>query len=207
MLALPLHVVPLQFVQYFCDGAMRALNERHRPLFERLTEISGARILVDTVDLPIVFVLTLDPHQPMLKALARGPSPAADAAIRAPLAVLIDLMEGRIDGDALFFTRDVTISGDTQIVLALRNAVDGAGIDLLTDLAVLLGPLAGPGEHLMRATAPAAGRVLREIGAIWSRVLAPLTRDIERQGAALVDLQGRLAMLEKRASRLHRAVQ
>ena len=56
---------------------------------------------------------------------------------------LIELLEGRVDGDALFFSRDLAIEGDTEVVLMLRNAVDSEVIDVLDDLTSVFGPLAG----------------------------------------------------------------
>jgi len=58
--------------------------------------------------------------------------------------MLIDLLEGRLDGDALFFSRELTVEGDTEAVLLLRNAVDSDEVDLFEDLLSVLGPLAGP---------------------------------------------------------------
>ncbi len=43
--------------------------------------------------------------------------------------VLIGLLDGTYDGDALFFTRDLVIEGDTAAVLALRNAIEDANLD------------------------------------------------------------------------------
>jgi predicted lipid carrier protein YhbT len=53
------------------------------------------------------------------------------------------LLEGSADGDALFFARKIEISGDTEAILALRNALDDNAINLPRDLSPLAGPLAG----------------------------------------------------------------
>lgn len=78
---------------------------------------------------------------------------------------LIGLIDGSYDGDALFFSRDLVVEGDVEAVLALRNAIDDAGVDLVTDTAAMLGPLAPMGERLLggallqlRAVAGAAKR-------------------------------------------------
>jgi len=41
---------------------------------------------------------------------------------------MIELLEGRADGDALFFSRTLTVEGDMEAVVALRNAIDGSEI-------------------------------------------------------------------------------
>ena len=48
------------------------------------------------------------------------------------------------DGDALFFSRDLMVSGDVGAALALRNAIDDAELDLLEEVSDLAPPIARP---------------------------------------------------------------
>ena len=79
-------------------------------------------------------------------------------------------MHGAYDGDALFFSRDLEIEGDTAAVVALRNAIDNEELDLVREATALLGPL----ETL--AAAPAQ-KLAAAIGAVCG---APLTRVANR---------------------------
>lgn len=68
------------------------------------------------------------------------------------------MVHGALDGDALFFSRDILIEGDTEAVLALRNAVDDAEIDLAGEIAAVTrtgGALRFAGRS--RAVAPDGG--------------------------------------------------
>ena len=76
-----------------------------------------------------MFRLTPGPRA-RLEAYPAGESVAWDARIAGPLAALIGLVHGAYDGDALFFSRDLVIEGDTEAVLALRNAIDNEELDL-----------------------------------------------------------------------------
>lgn len=60
------------------------------------------------------------------------------------------MIHGTLDGDALFFARDLVIEGDTEAVLALRNALDDAEIDLLTAAAAALGSAGARFESFAR---------------------------------------------------------
>ena len=51
------------------------------------------------------------------------------------------MAEGRLDGAALFFSRTLSIEGDMEATLALRNALDDARLDFGTLLLGCLGPL------------------------------------------------------------------
>ncbi len=46
------------------------------------------------------------------------------------------MMHGTLDGDALFFSRDLAVEGDTSSVLALRNAIDDAELDLAEEIGI-----------------------------------------------------------------------
>ncbi|WP_407642371.1 ubiquinone anaerobic biosynthesis accessory factor UbiT [Aliiroseovarius halocynthiae] len=78
----------------------------------------------------------------------RGPGRGA-ARIAGPLAALLGLVHGAFDGDALFFSRDLVIEGETAATLALRNAVDDAELDLSQEMLRLSGPLAEPLQHAL----------------------------------------------------------
>jgi predicted lipid carrier protein YhbT len=67
------------------------------------------------------------------------------------------MMHGAEDGDALFFSRDLTVEGDTAAVLALRNAMDDAELDLTEELAALAGPLASPLRRMLAGAERATG--------------------------------------------------
>jgi predicted lipid carrier protein YhbT len=126
-------------VQPVLDLMMATLRRRHPSGFERLAELGEAALLIEPTDLPAAFRLQVG-TKPGLRVSAPGQEPAR-AKIRGSFAVLLDLFEGRIDGDALFFSRELSIEGDTELVVGLRNALDGEEFDLAADFGALLGPL------------------------------------------------------------------
>ncbi len=72
---------------------------------------------------------------------------ACDACVKGKLEALLNMLEGRIDGDKLFFSRDIEISGDTAVVVALRNTLDREEINLLDDVTSLFGPFKTPARE------------------------------------------------------------
>lgn len=141
------------------------LAQRHTGMLERLADFAGATCLIVPRDLPAAFLLTLrpSPQPPKLNLVDPARVTGARATIRADLATLLQLLEGRIDGDALFFSRDLTVEGDMEVVVALRNAVDDAGIDLIRDAASTCGPFAAPAERLGRQLSGTAARLHRRL--------------------------------------------
>ncbi|MFN4275314.1 MAG: SCP2 domain-containing protein [Ferrovibrio sp.] len=167
--------------RHLTENLLNALSavlvRRHGAMLERLADFADAACLVVPQDLPMAFLITLraPPLAPRLQLVdparmdtARVEAPRAT--IRADIATLFELLEGRIDGDALFFSRDLTVEGDMAVVVALRNAVDDAGIDLIADATSMLGPFAAPAERLGRSMAGFAAQLQRRFSPAGGRM-------------------------------------
>ena len=133
------------------DGVVGLLSRRHPGVLDRLAGVSGTICIVMPEIAPVAMLLTLQPPaKPGLRLVHADTRTSARAIIRADFPTLLQLLEGRIDGDALFFSRDLVVEGDMEAVVALRNALDGAGIDLIAELASVFGPFAGSAERMAR---------------------------------------------------------
>jgi predicted lipid carrier protein YhbT len=196
---LALRPIPLALLQPALSIAMATMRRRYFSAFERLAEFGDPLFLIDPVDLPFAFLLRPDPTSPSLEVVRDARDVEPTASIRGPLLVLIDLLEGRLDGDALFFSRELVIEGDTEAVVALRNAVDGAGVDVVSDLLSLLGPFSRPARRLARASIAHLARASRDLNTVQAALTAPLLRRLEAQATMLRDLEERLAALERQA--------
>lgn len=121
------------------------VQQRHPALLRRLDGHVSKRFAFLATDLSLAFIVS--PAAGSIRvlratALHRTGLRAPHATVSGPLPVLLSLLEGSTDGDAEFFARALTVEGDMEAVLALRNALDDAGIDLPTDLGALAGPFA-----------------------------------------------------------------
>jgi len=50
---------------------------------------------------------------------------------------LISIIEGKVDGDALFFSRKIEVEGDTETLIIIRNAFDSADICLIKEFLMI----------------------------------------------------------------------
>ncbi len=190
-----LRPLPPVLLQPFLNAAMAITRRRHPGLFDRLAGLSGSTFLIDPIDLAFDFLLRPSPP-PSLKAVAKGGlTETPTATIRGPLMALIQLLEGKLDGDALFFSRDLVVEGDTEAVVTLRNAVDGAGIDVLDDLLAALGPFAGPGGRIAAAAATVFNRMESDLAILSRALLTPLANRCDVQAAELRQLKEKVAEL------------
>ncbi|MCG5238726.1 SCP2 domain-containing protein [Azospirillum doebereinerae] len=172
------------------DRLLHLLAIRHPRAFTAFRAMPDACLLIEPVDTPMAFLLRVGPNL-SLRALRRGAAApgdvggvTADAVVRGPYARLLDLLEGRIDGDALFFRRELTIAGDTALILALRNTLDGEEMDLLADAMSFAGPLA----HALPVLRRNAGSILDWLDAARRLLPPPLRRGLARVEARLPGL-------------------
>ncbi len=122
-------LLPLTPLEMAANRILHGVVERHPGIVSRMGEHADKRFAVEPADCPFAFLLELGPGQPRLQAVPTLGGQSFDARISGPMLVLVGLLDGTYDGDALFFTRDLVIEGDTAAVLALRNAIEDANLD------------------------------------------------------------------------------
>ena len=124
------------------SALLRRIAAQKPSFLSRLGPYEGTRFLIDVTDGPVL--LMMEPKARRITVHRRGAAPAHDAAITGRLAAFLAMLHGIEDGDALFFSGALEITGDTSAVLALRNALDDAELDLTSELAGLIGRPFGP---------------------------------------------------------------
>lgn len=140
-------------------GALRALARRRPGLFDRLGEFAKERFFIDPTDLGFAFTVVPDGERSFVSVVGKTDAAGAPVVVRGPILMLLGLLDGTMDGDALFFRRIVTISGRTEAVLALRNAIEDAELKP-ADLLGLSGPLARFADRGILGGVDAARRIL-----------------------------------------------
>lgn len=127
---------------------VRHVAARRPRLFARIGASGTKRLLIDPTNMPFVVLLEPRPDRPRLRAFRRRNAPAHDARIAGTFLTLLDMIDGHLDGDALFFNRELSVQGDTEAVVALRNALDDMEGSVADDAAEAFGP---PGAGILAA--------------------------------------------------------
>ncbi|PJB69832.1 MAG: sterol-binding protein [Alphaproteobacteria bacterium CG_4_9_14_3_um_filter_47_13] len=140
--------LPLFFLQPLLGRIVRHIAEKRPELFKRIGQHKNKKFLIDPVNMPFAMMLYPHPDRPRLKAVRRSSQSVYDARIAGSFLTLLDMVDGHLDGDALFFSRDLTIEGDTEATVCLRNALDDLDGSIADDIAVLFGL---PGQVSLRA--------------------------------------------------------
>jgi len=133
-------------VQPLLARIVRRIAARHPALFARLGEHRATDYVIDPAELPFALHLRPDPGALVLRAVPRDALPRAGATIRGRFLLLLQLIDGDEDGDAAFFFRDLEITGDTEAVVRLRNALDDVEGSIAEESAAMFGP---PGRAIL----------------------------------------------------------
>lgn len=131
--------VPLPVINLVLSRLVRFICQNRPEIFRRLDGHHHKTFLIDATNLPFVLCLRPDPSNPELTACRKRRAPSAAARITGTFLTLLGMIDGRYDGDALFFTRDLIVEGDTEAVVCLRNALDDVEGSVADDVATFFG--------------------------------------------------------------------
>jgi len=200
-----MHVTPPFVLARAVGALLRGMERAHPKLFQNLARLKPAIIHVEPTDLPHRFELKYGgDEKPSVRVLEKVGQGAADASIKGNLDILLNLLEGRIDGDALFFTRGLVITGDTSAIVGLRNTLDREEIDLFSDITGMFGPFARPVGRALTALGRARETAKNRMAAVHESFhdaeAGEADWKAEREGlhAEIKTLKTRLAKLEVR---------
>lgn len=142
----PLAGIACKLVQPLLSRTVKRIAVNHASLFARLGPYRDADFLIDPIELPFALHLRPDPDALIFRAVPRHKAPPVTATIRGNFMLLLQLVDSDEDGDAAFFSRDLIVTGDTEAVVRLRNALDDVDGSIAEETAGLFGP---PGRAVL----------------------------------------------------------
>lgn len=194
--------IPLQLVERVAGHCLKNFKADHPQTLARLSSLDGKSLAVAPTDLPNCFCFKFHPQDISLRVARDLSVLKADTVIHGSIEDLIGLLEGRVDGDALFFNRQLRIDGDMEVMLAIRNAVDGANLTLS---GLLLGQNRRVGS-LFSPLLEKAGRLYRsfshDLAGMETALAEPLQAKINRIENEIADLEEKIDRM-RRKDRLH----
>jgi len=136
-----LRPLPIAFYQPILRRIARYIAEKHPGLFARLGDDVHKAFLINPTNMPFVLLLEPNPDFVSLEAYRSADGLDYDASITGSFLNLLRMIDGELDGDALFFSRDLKVEGDTEAIVRLRNAMDDIDGSVASDIADMFGPV------------------------------------------------------------------
>lgn len=202
-----LRPLPVRMFSPLARHILRNTERLYPEIFDRLTDLGHCRFHIIATDIPFSFLVTLDHGRADIELLAQDQtiSTASNATISGPLLSLIALLEGQVDGDALFFSRDLTVEGDTEAVLTLRNAVDSADISFAQICSGQTGPLKPIFAAALSRISSLYQRAHKDLEYIHKSVTQPLNNRISQLETELDRHEEQRMQMEKEIRRMRAA--
>jgi predicted lipid carrier protein YhbT len=169
LLIKPLPKAPLNLVLKYLTDQMQ---QNHPSVIERLSVIAGTRFLICPTDFTFNILLTVfDGHvECKVSDVAED---IADVKISGTLLCLIDMLNGDVDGDALFFSRDLTVEGDTEALLVLRNSMDSVDVNLREEFLSSMGAAKAPAGKILKLSGKIFNYFAEDMNIIRQALLDP----------------------------------
>ncbi len=131
--------VPIFLYQPIMQRITSYIAKKHPNLFSRLGSHVNKSFLINPTNMPFVLLLKPDPNNPLMQVYRNEYGLNYDASMSGSFINLLRMMDGEVDGDALFFSRDLKVEGDTEAVVCLRNALDDIDGSVASDIADMFG--------------------------------------------------------------------
>lgn len=196
--SLALRPLPVKLFTPIAAHILKRIEILYPEIFDRLEVLGHCSFSIVPTDFHCHFVISLDHGKPNIDVRPKAENSfKADAIISGPLLSLINLLEGRVDGDALFFSREITVEGDTEAVLTLRNAIDSADISLDHILASQAGPAAPATRQIFSKASSLLAKVQQDMDMVRNVLLAPLARKVDLQDDELDRQEEKFKQIEK----------
>ncbi|WP_419901287.1 ubiquinone anaerobic biosynthesis accessory factor UbiT [Kiloniella sp.] len=198
-----LRPLPIVLFRPLVQHILKRIEFLYPAVFQRLAPLGHSRFLIMPVDFHFCFLLSLDEGKATIEVLSKDHDlPDADTTISGPMLSLIQLLEGTVDGDALFFSREINVQGDTEAVLTLRNAVDSVDISFEEIMAGRLAVLKPLLDKALSRAVTLYGAVQRDFQQVHNSLVAPLTLKVSQIDDDLDRQEDRMMKIEKELKKI-----
>jgi len=136
--------IPLLVIQPILKHISGFIIKKHPDIFSRLGVHTNSVFVINPSNTPFVLRLVPDSKGISLTAHRRNEGIEYDAKITGTFLTLLKMIDGGLDGDALFFTRDLKLEGNTEAIVCLRNAMDDLEGSVVDDIVDACGPFSRP---------------------------------------------------------------
>lgn len=189
-------VLPAMPLEYLLKIFTKWIESNHPDVLKRLSPLTGTRFLICPTDFPQSLLITIK-ERSVHCALVKENAASAEVIISGPLLSLIDMMDGKVDGDALFFSRDLTVEGDMEALLTLRNAMDSEEIDIRDELLQTIGPFKKPADSFMKSGNKLYQNLTKNMNIISQAITKPVTNRCAILEKDNQNLQNQVSKIEK----------
>lgn len=200
-------VFPKPLVQVAINQLTKKFQQMHGGVISRMNEFAPARIILNPVDMPFVFFVEFQKDNFSILLLDEDSYVGEDiTTISATFAFFLNMLEGDKDGDALFFSRQLTLTGDTTVIVALRNILEAESININKDINAQFGFFAPMVFFVKNLVTSLFTRVDSDINKVTDSVVGQLKSELVFQKKKQLHLQQELHALQKKQEAINNKI-
>ncbi len=194
--------VPQGFLEFALAKTSRKIAFNHPGILTRLEPIYGKTFEFEPLEFPRLIRVRFFAENVEIKWIKKTETNSPDVKICGTFLALLSLLEGTEDGDSLFFSRQITVEGDTEALLTLRNALDSEDIELLEEL--FDGPLSKPAKVIAETGSIFHQQLSTDMEKVNRAMVKPIVSALKSQGREIETIYNELTHFKKELTRLKR---
>ncbi len=206
LLAQPLIFRPL--IQQSINNLTKSFLKLHPNVIQRMSEFTPAIIILNPIDLPFSFLVEFTKYNLSILIVDDDKYLGHDITkISASLTFFLNMLEGERDGDALFFSRQLTVEGDTTIIVALRNILESENININYDINAQFPVFANVIYFIKNVINYLMNSADQNLDKIKNSIIYEVRSDINLQKAKTKNMESEIKMLKKQKDSLTQKIQ
>ena len=205
LIGLLLKNVPIRLMQPFFQKSIDVMNQKYPRVFEKIAKEQTDEefdYIIDAIDLPFVFYLKPSVNAPILRLIKRDENIVATAVLRGSFVDMLKMFEGKLDGDAAFFSKVFVLEGSTVAVLALRNAVDSQSMNIVEDLSDIFSPFNKQFKFLANVGIVKYSELQSKLDIISDSITSKVTEQVRAMDSELGFLYNEVDEIKKTLAKL-----
>jgi len=188
--------VPLYIIDKVLEHITSNLQKNHPSILERLEAIENKKFLISPTDLPFSIIITFLKDE-IISVSTKDADIETDVRIYGSISSLVKMLDGEVDGDALFFSRELIVEGDTEALLTLRNSMDADDINILYEMLDSFGILGPIIEKFIKPSQNFSNAISDNMNLLKNSVLGTVIEELESQEAYIEKLNEKISDLQK----------
>ena len=201
-------IIPKIIVQKAIDSLTAYFTKIHPGVVDRMSDYAPARIVLNPTDMPFYFLAEFTKSNFHILYIENDDIDLQEiTTISATFDFFLKMLERQSDGDALFFSRQLMIEGDTTIVVALRNILEAENVNINDDINETFGTLSPMVNFIKNLSIGILAKTDKSITQIKQSIVGKLSSDHEFQKKKYQKMKEDIHSMQKQVDKLNKKIQ
>lgn len=196
-------VISRSILQIGIDKLTNLFVKQHPRVISKMAKFTPCRMVLIPIDMPFCFFVEFTPDDLNINIIDNNAFSGDNlTCIKSSLELFVKMLEGNLDGDALFFSRKLSIEGDTTSIVALRNILEAESINIKDDIEETLGVFSKLFYFVNNIACGIYNDVNDNLDIVKTSIIGHVEKKVNYQASINEKQKGELKKLEKQVGQL-----